>query len=41
MITRLAVPDDSWEFGQPMRLHVVELGVSVDGESVSTWEFTP
>jgi len=41
VITRLAVPDDSWEFGQPMRLHVVELGVNGEGETVSAWEFTP
>ena len=41
VITRLSVPDDSWTFGQPMRLRIVELGVAADGEPVTTWEFTP
>lgn len=41
VITRLAVPDSTWEFGQPMRLHIVELGVNDGGELMSTWEFTP
>lgn len=41
VITRLAVPEDSWEFGQPMHVHIVELGENGDGDTVSTWEFTP
>ena len=41
VITRLSVPEDSWTFGQPMRLRVVELGADADGEIVTTWEFAP
>ena len=41
VITRLALPDDSWEFGQPMRLQLLELGADADGEAVVTWEFGP
>ncbi|MGZ6888039.1 MAG: Zn-ribbon domain-containing OB-fold protein [Acidimicrobiia bacterium] len=41
VVTRLALPDDTWRFGQPMRLRVVELGPDADGETVSTWEFAP
>ncbi len=41
VITRLAVPDDSWEFGQPMHVHIVELGKTGAGDTMSTWEFTP
>lgn len=41
IITRLALPDDSWAFGQTMRLRLVELGVDADGEAVVTWEFGP
>jgi uncharacterized OB-fold protein len=40
VITRLSVPDESWTFGQPMQLRIVELGSTADGEPVSTWEFT-
>jgi uncharacterized OB-fold protein len=41
VITRLALPEDSWEFGQAMRLRVVELGPDADGTTVLTWEFAP
>jgi len=41
VITRLAVPEDSWTFGQPMRLRTVDLGPDADGEPVLTWEFAP
>jgi uncharacterized OB-fold protein len=41
VITRLALPDDSWSFGQPMRLRTVELGRDAHGETVLTWEFAP
>jgi len=41
VITRLSVPDDSWTFGQPMQLRIVELGTNVDGDAITTWEFGP
>ena len=41
VITRLALPDDTWAFGQAMELRIVELGPDVDGAVVSTWEFAP
>lgn len=41
VVTRLSLPDDSWTFGQPMRLRVVVLGVDSEGESVAGWEFGP
>lgn len=41
VITRLASPDDSWTFGQPMRLRIVDLGPDGDGVHVLSWEFTP
>ncbi len=41
IVTRLAVPDDTWEYGQAMTLRVVELGPDADGEIVTTWEFAP
>ena len=41
VITRLAVPDESWVHGQPMQLRVIELGTDADGEIVTTWEFAP
>jgi uncharacterized OB-fold protein len=41
VITRLALPDADWTFGQPMRLRVVELGPDADGTTVTTWEFAP
>lgn len=41
VVTRLAVPDDSWRFGQPMTLRIVELGPDADGDGVTTWEFAP
>lgn len=41
VVTRLSLPDDSWTFGQAMRLRAVELGVDADGELVTTWEFGP
>ena len=39
VITRLSTPTADWTFGQPMRLHIVELGAGDD--AVTTWEFTP
>jgi uncharacterized OB-fold protein len=41
VITRLAVPDDSYVEGLPMRLQIVPLHVTDDGEAVETWEFAP
>ena len=41
VVTRLAVPDDSWTFGQPMHLRIAELGVDSDGVMRTTWEFVP
>ena len=41
VITRLAVPDDSWEFGQAMQLRVGEVGIDRDGVMLTTWEFAP
>lgn len=41
VISRLAVPDDSWTHGQAMQLRVVELGANADGEILTTWEFAP
>jgi uncharacterized OB-fold protein len=41
VITRLALPDDGWVFGQPMHLRIAELGPDADGIAVTTWEFAP
>jgi uncharacterized OB-fold protein len=41
VVTRLAVPDDAWTFGQPMALRTVVLGTDDDGTDVVTWEFAP
>ena len=41
VITRLTLPDDTWRFGQPMRLGITELGPDADGVVVTTWEFAP
>ncbi|MBK5286875.1 MAG: OB-fold domain-containing protein [Acidimicrobiia bacterium] len=41
IVTRLAVPDATWEHGQPMMLRIVELGPAADGDMVTTWEFAP
>ena len=41
IVTRLAVPDDTWLHGQGMKLRIVELGADADGETVTTWEFAP
>ena len=41
VVTRLAVPDDTWTFGQAMHLRIVELGPDADGAIVTTWEFGP
>lgn len=41
VVTRLALPDDSWSHGQAMHLRVVELGRDTDGTPVLTWEFSP
>jgi uncharacterized OB-fold protein len=41
VITRLADPDDTWTFGQPMHLRIAVLGPDADGVVVTTWEFAP
>ena len=41
VVSRLAVPDDSWTFGQPMHLRIAEVGVDSDGARRTTWEFAP
>jgi uncharacterized OB-fold protein len=41
VVTRLASPDDSWTYGQPMRLRIVEIGTDAEGVAVTTWEFAP
>jgi uncharacterized OB-fold protein len=41
VVTRLAVPEDSWRFGQPMTLRIVDLGPDAEGDGVTTWEFAP
>ncbi len=41
VVTRLAVPDDSWTFGQPMHLRTAEVGVDSDGVIRTSWEFAP
>ena len=41
VVSRLTIPDDTWEHGQEMRLRAVSLGTDESGESVTTWEFTP
>jgi uncharacterized OB-fold protein len=41
VVTRLASPEESWDFGQPMHLRVVVLGPDADGTRVLTWEFAP
>jgi uncharacterized OB-fold protein len=41
VVTRLAIPDATWEYGQEMRLRVVDLGTDEAGEVVTTWEFAP
>lgn len=40
VITRLAVPDDSYVEGLPMHLQIVPLH-GADGDTVETWEFAP
>ncbi len=41
VVTRLAVPEDWWSFGQPMHLGTAEVGVDPDGVVLTTWEFSP
>ena len=41
VITRLAVPDDSYVEGLPMHLQIVPLHEADDGDAVETWEFAP
>lgn len=42
VVTRLALPDDSWIPGLPVRLRTVELGPREgDDQPVITWEFAP
>ncbi len=41
VITRLAVPDATYEHGMPMHLQIVPLFVDDDGTQVETWEFAP
>jgi uncharacterized OB-fold protein len=39
VVSRLAQPVDGYTFGQPMALHVVEIGT--DDGAVLTWQFSP
>jgi uncharacterized OB-fold protein len=41
VITRLAVPDDTFVEGLPVQLRIVPLHVTDDGVTVETWEFGP
>ncbi|MBM3676183.1 MAG: DNA-binding protein [Actinobacteria bacterium] len=41
VITRLAEPTAAYTFGLPMRLRIVELHTTEDGNPVVTWEFAP
>ena len=41
VVTRLTVPDDSWQFGQAMALRIVVLHTDERGDDILTWEFTP
>ena len=41
VVTRLAVPEDWWSFGQPMHLRTAAVGVNSDGVVLTTWEFAP
>jgi scaffold protein (connect acetoacetyl-CoA thiolase and HMG-CoA synthase) len=41
VITRLAVPDDTFVEGLPVHLQIVPLHVGDDGVAVETWEFAP
>jgi uncharacterized OB-fold protein len=41
VITRLASPVETYEYGMPMRLRVVPLHEDDDGRTVLTWEFAP
>ncbi len=41
VVTRLAVPEDWWVYGQPMQLRIAEVGVNSDGAMATTWEFAP
>ncbi len=41
VVTRLAVPEESWTFGQPMHLRTAEVGVDANDVILTTWEFAP
>jgi uncharacterized OB-fold protein len=41
VVTRLALPDDSYEPGLPVSLRIVPLHTDDDGAEVVTWEFGP
>ncbi len=41
VITRLALPDDSYSEGLPMHLRIVALHATDGGDTVETWEFAP
>jgi uncharacterized OB-fold protein len=41
VVTRLAVPDERYREGMPVRLRIVPLHETQDGETVETWEFAP
>ena len=41
VVTRLAVPEDWWSFGQPMHLRTADVGVNSDRVVLTTWEFAP
>jgi uncharacterized OB-fold protein len=41
VITRLAVPDDTFVEGLPVHLRFVPLPTAGEGDAVETWEFAP
>jgi uncharacterized OB-fold protein len=41
VVTRLAVPDESYRDGLPVQLRIVPLHTDDDGDEVETWEFAP
>lgn len=41
VVTRLALPVDGYEFGQPMHLGFVDLPGADNDDPVTTWEFHP
>jgi uncharacterized OB-fold protein len=41
VVSRLAVPDETYREGLPMTMRIVPLHTTDDGKSVETWEFAP